>query len=705
MQNINNNSADDEIDLSKIFFIFWRQKYLIVGLCVLFAASGWYYAAKMTTPIYTASSVTMVSSQTKPVIDLPSVLGQLGTDNIALNSEVEVIRSRVLVGKVVDALDLTADPEFNYSLRQPSVLTRLKAYIKSLLPGGQQPLLPAETGDPDRTRDRVVSTLLSRFTANVVRDTMTFLITVKSEDPEKAALIADTIAEQYVQRQIDLKRGATVDAIDWLSDQVADLKLALDKSENAVKQFKTDTPLTTPEVLSGLERQLKSIRDRIKETQQNIADEATLLSALDQATGYREKADLVGDPTLINLAGAASNDAESAQLFETRLAQLRTEHRRSAARAANQLDAMETSEQSLEQKIQAESDAYIQLEQLGREVEANRTLYEYFLGRLKETSAQQGIQQSDSVILSYAVVPSSPSAPNVKRTTMIAGLLGLFLGCGITLLLEMRHKTFRSSQELEDLSGMSVIGSLPLVAAKYRDDVFQYMKDHPTSPFAEAIRNLRTSILLANIDEPPRVILLSSSIPGEGKTTSSIGLALNFVGLGKRVLLIEGDLRRLTFHHYFKDVQASSGLISVLSGQETLEQAVVRHEGLGIEILLGENSAKNAADLLSSKRMEKLLDEARATYDFIIIDAPPVLLVPDARVLSQFADTTLFVVKWDSTHQNQVKEALRSFDESKIGGLVLSQVDPNGFKRYGYSYGYGYGYAAYHHDKYYQDNE
>ncbi|MEO1986836.1 MAG: polysaccharide biosynthesis tyrosine autokinase [Martelella sp.] len=702
MQTIDNNSVVDEIDISKIFFVFWRHKFLIAGLFALFVIAGWYYAAKMTTPIYTASSVTMVSPQAKQVIDLPSVVGQIGTDNIALRSEIEVIKSRVLIGKVVDILDLTADPEFNYALRQPGELTRLKAYIKGMIFGTRQSSSPAPVIDLDRTRDRVVSALLSRFTADVVPSTTTFRITVNSEVPEKAALIADTIAEQYVQRQVEIERTATTDAISWLSSQVAELKLALDKSENAVKQFKSDTPLTTIEVLSGLERQLKSIRDRISEARQKVADESSLVAALDQASGYRQKAILMGDPTLIDLAEAASTDARSARLFDSRLEMLQTERTKSATQAASQLAALETAETSLKQKIQTESDAYSQLEQLVREVEANTTLYEYFLTRLKETSAQQGIQQSGNVVLSYAVVPSGASKPNVNRSMMISGALGLLLGCGLSLLLEMRHNTFRTSQELEEHSGIHVLGSLPLVAVKFRDDIFQYLREHSTSPFAEAIRNLRTSILLANIDNPPQVIMLSSSIPGEGKTTSSIGLALNFVGMGKRVLLVEGDLRRLTFHRYFKDAQATAGLISVLAGNTRLEQATFHHEELGLDILFGERSTKNAADVLSSRRMEELLDEARTAYDFIIVDAPPVLIVPDPRVLSQFVDTILFIVKWDSTHQNQVEEALRSFDRSKIGGLVLSQIDPSGFKRYGYNYGFGYGYAAYEGEKYYE---
>ncbi|MCD1634280.1 polysaccharide biosynthesis tyrosine autokinase [Martelella mediterranea] len=699
MQNIRTSTENDEIDLQKIFFIFWRRKFLIALICTVFVLAGGYYAFKMTTPIYEASSVTMVSSQSEKLIDLPSVLAQIGTDDVALKSEIEVIRSRILIGKVVDMLDLTSDPEFNGALREPTAFSQLVSSIKGLLPTNSKPT--AGRVDPERTRERVVSALLAHFTANVVPGTTTFRITVQSEDPEKAALIADTIAEQYVQRQIDVKRGATVDAIDWLSDRVAELKVALQNSENAVKQFKTDTPLTTPEVLSGLERQLKSIRDRIDETRQRVAASDDFFAAFEQATGYEDKAVLLGDATLIDLSATASRSRSAASRFNARMETLLAERRRDATENKSQLASLESAEAAVEQKIQTESAAYLELEQLTREAEANRTLYEYFLARLKETSAQQGVQQADSVILSYAVEPGAASAPSKKRIVLLSGFVGLIFGCALSMLLEMRNKTFRTSQELEELAGLPVVGMLPLVPAKHRNDFFHYLQSHPTSPFAEAVRNLRTSVLLAHLDNPPQVILLTSSIPGEGKTSSSIGLALNFASMGKRVLLVEGDLRRLTFNRYFDNSKRAAGLISVLSGKTSLEEAVFHHDELDIDILFGERSTKNAADILSSRKMDELLREARSKYDFVIVDAPPVLIVPDARVLSQFVDAILFIVKWDSTHQRQVEEAIRSFEEGKIEGLVLNQIDPNGFKRYGYNYGYGYGYAAHYGDKYY----
>ena len=212
---------------------------------------------------------------------------------------------------------------------------------------------------------------------------------------------------------------------------------------------------------------------------------------------------------------------------------------------------------------------------------------------------------------------------------------------------------------------------------------------------AEAIRNLRTSVLLSNLDVAPKVILVSSSVPGEGKTTQAIGLAHNLAGLGKKVLLVEGDIRRRTFKEYFKS-ETDLGLIGVLSEEVPLEQAILRPEGFPVDVLMGQKSSVNAADLFSSDTFEGFMARARKQYDYIVIDTPPVLVVPDARVIAAVADAIVYVAQWDSTPRSQVIEGLKLFASvgAPVTGLSLSQIDPKKMKRYGYGGQYG-AYAGY----------
>ena len=229
-----------------------------------------------------------------------------------------------------------------------------------------------------------------------------------------------------------------------------------------------------------------------------------------------------------------------------------------------------------------------------------------------------------------------------------------------------------------------------------RNDLIQYLKDKPTSPAVEAVRNMRTSILLSNVDTTPQVIMSTSTIQGEGKTTQAISLVQNLSGMGKKVLLIEGDIRRRTLDEYFKGEAGEHGLLSVVSGEVSLAEAIVKSERIGADVLMGQTSHINAADIFSSDRFSTFLKEVRKGYDYIVIDTPPVLVVPDARVIGQHCDAIMYTVRWDSTTKTQVIADLRELAAVNLvpTGLVLSQVDPKGMKKYGYGESYG-AYSSY----------
>ena len=225
---------------------------------------------------------------------------------------------------------------------------------------------------------------------------------------------------------------------------------------------------------------------------------------------------------------------------------------------------------------------------------------------------------------------------------------------------------------------------------KSRRKVIQYLADKPMSAAAEAYRSLRTSLILSHIDNPPKVIMVTSSVPGEGKTTNSIALAQNYLGLGKKVLLVEGDIRRHTLREYFNNVP-NYGIFSVISGEKTLSEAVFQNPSFGADILAGEKTSINAADLFSSEAFKQFIATAREAYDAVIIDTPPILVVPDARIIAEQADAVIFTVHWDKTSKPQVEESLRLFHNSgqRVTGLALSQISEKGMKRYGYGGQYG----------------
>ncbi|WP_233270666.1 GumC family protein [Chachezhania sediminis] len=659
----------DTIDLGSLSSVLWRGKYLVCAVMLLTTFLAGLYAYVLAVPLYQSTAVVMLNNRQEQVVDLESVIGGLGADSEAVNTEVEVLKSRSLLGRVVKKLDLTNDPEFNTLIAEPSFFEGLKQNVgrgvKTVLGirAPQQPPLSPEA-EARRHLETTINGLLERQTIRNVPQSLVFQITMQTESPAKSALVADTIADTYILDQLEAKFEATEQATSWLSDRVAELQVQLEAAEERVKTFRANIDLVSPEALQGLEVQLKETRDRIA----NVA--------------------LSRDAAQDRLDG----------MSETGNEQTRMRLELDIRRASDQIVALETLQRQLESQIDQQSSDLIRLQQLTRESEASRLLYEYFLGRLKETSVQQGIQQADSRVLSDAVIPIMPSAPRKSLILAMGIFMGFLIGSALVLWREMMRDTFRTPSDMEFLTGHTSMGQIPLIPARKRKDAIAYLQQKPTSAVAEAIRNLRTSVLLSNIDHPPQLIMVTSSLPGEGKTTVSIALAQNIASMGRKTLLIEGDMRRRIFGEYF-EVADKTGLSRILFDGVPLMEAVTKLENHDFDVLLADKSPANAADLLSSQKFRALLDEAREHYDQIVIDTPPVLVVPDARIVAQLADAVLFVVRWDKTLKGQVLAGLNEFDSANrpVDGLVMNQVNLRKMRSYGTYGGYGrYGrYGAY----------
>lgn len=684
-------SDDDTIDLSALFASIWRGKAIILGALVLSLTIGALYTYGIATPMYQSTAVVMLNNREEQVVDLGSVMGGLQADTSILNTEIEILKSRVLLGKVVNELNLEDDPEFNRALQPPSQVSRLMTFVRSLIvPKGELTTSAREA----RRREATINSLLSALSIQNVSNSLVFRVTVETTSAAKSAQIADTLVSLYILNQLEVKFEATEQATTWLTERVTDLQISLEDAEEKVKTFRASTSLVSPESLSGIEIQVKDTRERIESMQQSLQSSQQKLAGMRNASSPEEKAGAAGDLQLQQMLNRMDDRAIAAS-FDARFALLVTRAMNDIARTDSQLLSLRDSLATLERQSEQQSQDLITLQQLTREAEASRLLYEYFLSRLKETSAQQGVQQADSRIISPAVIPVRASSPQKMIILAVSTLLGLLIGVTFVLLREARNRTFRSAQLLESMTGQPVIGQIPLIPAKQRRDAISYLREKPSSAATEAVRNLRTSVMLSNVDLQPKVIMTSSSLPGEGKTTVALALTLNFSTMGKKVLLIEADIRRRVFGQYLKTSQ-TDGIISVVSGERSFDDVVVHDELLGADVLLGDKGQANAADIFSSDRFAKLLEGMRERYDVIIIDTPPVLIVPDARVIAQNVDATVFVVRWDRTQHDQVQSAIREFESvgKPISGLVLNQISPRGMKRYGYGNSYG-PYSAY----------
>lgn len=673
---------DDEIDLVGLLRTLWRGKLWIVLATLLAGSAAWVYATQVAVPRYTARATVALDNRQGMMLDFDSVLSGLSGDQATINTEVEVLRSRNLLEKLVDDMGLLGDPEFN-------------PFLTSSTPP------PSPQSEHDSTVDRIAEAI----SISNLRSSYVFTITTLTTEPAKSADMANRLAELYIEDQLAVKFEAMETATEWLSERVSTLRVELETAEARIKSFATKTDLVSVEALEGLNRQIKDTRIRLEglvATRDVLSGRVSTLERARTTDDPAEMARVAEDPTLARMARQI-DETNAADPFAARFDSVLDRVRADLGRAESQVASLSQSLARLEADYARQADDLVELQQLERETQALRTIYEYFLTRMQETSVQRGIQQADSRVLSYAVQPARPSEPRRPMMLGLGAILGFIAGAGFVILREMMHTGFRTAEALERETGLTVMGQLPKIPARQRKAVIEYLVQKPTSAAAEAVRNLRTSVMLSNLDHPPQVILSTSSLSGEGKTTTAISLAHNYAGLGKKVLLIEGDIRRRVFSEYF-DHDKPEGILSILSGAKRFEDVVLRVELIGVDMLIGEQSSTNAADVFSSERFSALMVDIRHRYDIVIIDTPPVLLVPDSRIIAQEADAVLFTVKWDATARAQVCEAMRQFTIAgiSVSGVVLNQIDPKGMKRYGYRGRYG-AYATYSNKTYYNN--
>jgi succinoglycan biosynthesis transport protein ExoP len=690
--------VEDQIDLMQLFATLWRGKWIIVFCTLLASVLGLYYAVVIADPKFAARTRLALQVNSQQVVDIQSVVSGVSTEDEAINTELQVIKSRTLLLQLIRDMDLTEDPEFNERLRDPSlfsigtILDWVKSYVD--IPGSGPEIPPTDR----EVELEVAKTVGDAISASAQQNTYIIQITARTGDFLKSAEMANRLAQIYLDDQIRVKFDETEFAVDWLSERVTQLEVELNEKEAGIKDLRAETELVSIEVLEALNIRAKDIRERLNNTNTmalNFAAKGARIATLSVARDFAAIAEEYRQPVLSGLAADALEQGGNAETaFFAELTRLQEDDASNLARVVSQRDALQTSYDLIQKEIEVQNADLVKLNQLVREAEATKVLYETFLARLKETTVQIGLQRADSRVLSEAV-PGERVAPRTSLILAISFVLGGMLGVGIVLLRSMAQRGFRSSEELERVTGYTVLGQIPVMPFRRRGGLLEYLRTKPTSAANEAIRNLRTSILLSNVDAPPKVIMSTSSIPGEGKTTQSIALAQNLSGLGKKVLLIEGDIRRRTFDLYFKD-KPKGHLVSVVSEGMELSEALLSEEELGIDVLMGGKSSINAADFFSSDKFKTFIEQMRETYDFVIIDTPPVLVVPDARVIGHQSDAIVYTVKWDFTNHHQVTDGLRQLSSVGLGvsGLVLSQINPRGMKRYGYGGRYG-AYASY----------
>ena len=689
----NPSISDSDIDLVKLAASLWRGKWIVLAFVLFSGVFADFYFRYVVVPLYPATSkIALKENQPEKILtDIESLMANGPITDTGINTELEVLRSRDLIGKLVDTLDLTNQPDFNPLLREPRLSNQIKTQLFAFF--GVVSETPKISRSPEEVRSIAISSVLDTMAFSNTRQTRVIKISVLTTNPDLSVRMVNKMAKLYIENQIQFKLDALANATEFLSNRTSELKNDFDELKTKLTNFSSQSELVSPTIFKSQEIQLRDMRARVTEKAETIvkkSDRRTILQSFRDADNLLGIIKYVDDFRLNQAISDYNSNKLSLDNLNMQIEQFILKNDVELEREQKQLSALEVSESLLAKQIERQSKELLVLQQLKRETETSRLIYESFFKRLQEMNVQLGLEAADGRLLSKAT-QSGQSSPIKSQILFLGGSIGLTLGAILIIFYELRFSGYRSIKDLRDKSGYSVLGGVPLIPLRDRKTSTSYFKTKPNSMVSEAVRNLRTSIIMSNPNQEKKIIMLTSSVPKEGKTILTYALAQNMVGLGKRILLIEADIRRRV-HSVKIDRNNTVALLDLMMGHKKFKDVNPFVEELGFDILTATKSDINAADLFASERFPKLLTELREYYDYILIDSPPVLSVPDARLISTYSDANIYIVKWNKTTRAQVDQGLDMI--SSIGvktiGLVLNQIGPNKTKTYGYTGSYGY---------------
>jgi polysaccharide biosynthesis transport protein len=727
--------GDDDfarVDLRQYWRIIRRHLWLVLAVPLVFVTLTAAHDL-MATRLYTARATILIKNNAPQVYEYTSMDAAPGVGgtaaaqwNINNKTEYTLLESRNLTNRVILAEELLANPLFAGMHR-----------AGALAGGAGDPGDEAAAGD--EVNEQAPAWLISRYLADLkvtpIEETELVAVSFTTPDPALSARVANAHVREFIRQGVELNSQASDQAAQFLQKKLAQLKRQVEESEVALNNYRRDKGII-PGLISvnGNEDVVLGRLDKLNEqVQQAHLANLNLETQIDLVKqGHADALPAVIDSKIVqslrenldtmqaqyaSMAGEYKPDylpmAElTAKINGTRDA-LKREITSIVASIESQYAASLKNEEALNQELKHEkefalglNDAAVKYAILQREADTNKQLYNAVLTRMKDVEVTADLHASNISIVDRATPPVAPSSPQPVRDMLAAALLGLVGGVGLAFLLERHDDTFKDAAEIESylrvprlgmipnfqrLAGPShgLSGALRRVPATLSGAPYQ-----SSSPEGEAYRMLRTALLLSRAGGPPKTALVVSAVPGEGKTTTAVNLSIVLASNGKKVLLIDADLRRPNCHGAF-GLPNGRGLTEALTGVGELEE-LIRPTGIeNVHVLTSGTMPPNPSELLGSDKMREILDNLRRQYDCIIVDTAPIILVTDAVILSSIVDGVLMVAHKQTARQ-QVKAALArlEFAQAKVFGVVLNNVDLNSFGYDGYAkqyYEYGYG--------------
>ena len=575
-------------------------------------------------------------------------------------------------------------------------------------------------GEVDGKVDAISKNISASIIVTPIKNSKLVNIGYMSSNPEFAAMIVNSVAKAYIEDLLDMKMSTSRYAMRWLTEKAEEERAKVEKSEKALQEYMRTKGIVTlenriamvPEKLSEVATKIASAESRRKELE-------SLYAKVKEVTRNPDKAETIpviaSDPTIqslrVQILKAEQNVGDMSKKYGqkhpamiTAVADLKVlkekreqEVRRVVESVRNEYELARANEESFRNMAsQTKSETlnlnekFIQYEALKRETETSKQLFDAIIKKIKEQDITQDIRTVDVWVVEKAEVPKAPAKPNKARNILLGLVMGLLGGIGVAFFVEYLDNTVKSAEDVEAKLGVPVLGVVSLLKAdeKSMEDI---LLKEPHSVFAESYKVLRTAILLSSAVTPPKNILVTSAAPGEGKTVTSVNLAMTIAQAAHSVLLVDSDLRKPRVHKIF-GLDNSKGLSTYLAGASDMN-IICKGTVPNISIIPSGPVPPNPSELLSSGRMYDLIRTLNERFDIIIWDAAPLLTVTDSLVLSKILDGTIIVTKAGLTTYESVSRALKSLNdiEAHFLGVVINGLDVRKNEYYYRHYHYGYG--------------
>ena len=706
------SAAQPDFSLRDFWRVLKRRKRTIVvatATCLLLALGG----SLAMTPRYESVSIIEVNKENSDILGLDALPNSVSDSldyNITLETQANVLRSDSLAFQVAQQLGLE---QRMASLRADSLFDNDRLRAEHDRPLEKAPL----------RRCRISRAFQRALKVKTVAGTRMIEVHFLDQDPQLAADVVNTLVGDYLEQYFRTRYQATAQASEWLSKQLADLRSQVEEAQAKVVEYQKQAGiLGTDEAHNVVMAKLEELNKQLTAAEANrMLKQAGYEIA---KSGDAEVISTVGSSNLLgSLAGMNSNPLALLQNLRAQQAELKAQYAQAASKygsAYPKLIQMRSQLQAQESAIQAEigkvaararndflaakraedmlrasferqkaeanklNDSAVRYTIMKREAESSRELYDGLLKKLKEAGVLAGLRSTNLVVVDPARSSANPARPSYPMNLGLGLGVGLLGGIGLAFAREGLDSTIRTPEQVEAVSGLPAVGIIPELTAgsgwrrlAKKPGVDCNIQDSASSRLAESYRALRTALLFSNGDAPPKVILVTSALPQEGKTTVSLNSAITLAHQGARVLLIDADLRRPELHS-FLGTPAQPGLSELLSCEAKLPfEAAESPKVPDLFLLPVGRHRPNAAEILGSVRMRRLLDGCRERFDFVVIDSPPVLAVTDAVVLSKSADAVLLVLRSAQTGEQSLlraRDLLRRVN-AKIAGVLVNRAN------------------------------